>query len=75
MPSVQIKDFPDDVHAEFRRRAAVADKSLQEYLLRRLEEEVDHPDLDELLDRAGGGGGHVSFEAAGKAIRDDRGAD
>jgi antitoxin FitA len=75
MPSVQIKDVPDEVHAELRRRAAVAGKSLQEYLLRRLQEDVQHPDLDELLDRAGGrSGGHVSFEAAVRVIRDDRGA-
>ena len=75
MPSVQIKDVPDEVHAELRRRAACAGKSLQEFLLGRLEEEVRHPDLDELLDRAGGrSGGHVSFEAAVQVIRDDRGA-
>jgi hypothetical protein len=73
MPSIQIKDVPAPVHAELRRRAAISGKSLQEYLLGRLEEEVRHPDLDELLERAGGrSGGHLSFDAAARMIRDDR---
>jgi antitoxin FitA len=36
MPSVQIKDVPDEVHAVLRRRAALNGQSLQEYLLDRL---------------------------------------
>jgi plasmid stability protein len=71
--SIQIKDVPAEVHAELRRRAALAGRSLQEYLLARLEEEVRHPDLDELLARAGGrSGGRVPFAAAVAAIRQDR---
>jgi antitoxin FitA len=73
MPSIQIKDVPPDVHAELRRRAALAGQSLQEYLLARLQEDVSHPDLDELLTRAGGrSGGRVSFAAAVSTIRRDR---
>jgi plasmid stability protein len=71
--SIQIKDVPAEVHAELRRRAALAGKSLQEYLLAHLEEQVRHPDLDELLDRAGGrSGGRVPFAAAVSVIRQDR---
>jgi antitoxin FitA len=73
VPSVQIKDVPAEVHAELRRRAALAGQSLQEYLLARLTDEVRQPDLDELLDRAGGrSGGQVPFEAAVSALRADR---
>ena len=73
MPSVQIKDVPDDVHAVLRRRAAAAGKSMQEYLLGRLVEEASRPTLDELLDRAGGrAGGSVSFKSAAAAVRADR---
>ncbi|HKH88279.1 MAG TPA: hypothetical protein VKA05_05625 [Acidimicrobiales bacterium] len=73
MPSVQIKDVPPDVHAELRRRAALAGQSLQEYLLGRLEEEVRHPDLRDLLDRAGSrSGGRVPFDVAVTIIREDR---
>jgi hypothetical protein len=73
MPSVQIKSVPEDVHAEVRRRAEMAGKSLQEYLLGRLVEEARRPSLDDLLDRAGRHkGGHVSFRFASEAVREDR---
>ncbi|HEY3143534.1 MAG TPA: hypothetical protein VGJ86_20530 [Acidimicrobiales bacterium] len=73
MPSVQIKDVPDKVHAELRRRAAAAGQSLQEYLLGHLIEEVSHPPLNEVLDRAGGrSGGRLSFTEAATAVRRDR---
>jgi len=32
MPSVQIKDVPEQTHAVLRQRAAAAHQSLQEYL-------------------------------------------
>ena len=73
MPSVQIKDVPDETHAVLRRRAAAANQSLQEYLRSRLIEDAGRPTLDEVLDRAGGrAGGSVSLKAAAKAVRDDR---
>jgi antitoxin FitA len=73
MPSVQIKGVPERVHAELRRRAAVAGQSLQEYLLGHLIEEVRYPPIDEVLDRAGGrSGGRASLKQAAAAIRADR---
>jgi plasmid stability protein len=73
MPSIQIKAVPDEVHAELRRRAANEGKSLQEYLLGRLVEEISRPSLDELLTRAGQRtGGAVSFEFASGAVGEDR---
>ena len=73
MPSIQVKDVPEDVHATLRRRAAAAGQSLQEYLLAQLIEEAHTPTLDELLDRAGGrAGGRAGFKAAVKAIRAER---
>ena len=54
MPSVQIKDVPEQVHAVLRQRAAAAHQSLQEYLRARLIEEASEPTLEEVLDRAGG---------------------
>src|SRR5688572_24485176 len=75
MPSIQVKDVPDDVHATLRRRAAVAGQSLQEYLLARLVDDATTPTLDELLDRAGGrAGGRAGFRAAASAVRADRDA-
>jgi len=32
MATIQVRDIPDDVHAEYRARAAAAGMSLQEYL-------------------------------------------
>jgi plasmid stability protein len=73
MPSVQIKDVPEQTHAVLRRRAAAAHQSLQEYLRTKLIDEASRPTLDEVLDRASGrAGGLMSLESAAKAIREDR---
>ncbi len=73
MPSVQIKNVPEQTHAVLRQRAAAAHQSLQEYLLARLIEEASEPSLDEVLDRAGGrAGGSVPLKAAAALLRADR---
>ena len=73
MPSIQIKDVPEETHAVLRQRAAAAHQSLQEYLRGRLIDEASSPTLDEILDRAGGrAGGSLSFAAAAETLRDDR---
>jgi antitoxin FitA len=73
MPSVQIKDVPEQTHAVLRRRAAAAHQSLQEYLRARLIEEASEPTLDEVLDRAGGrSGGAVPLRDAVDTLRADR---
>lgn len=73
MPSIQIKDVPEETHAVLRSRAAAAGQSLQEYLRSRLVDEASTPTVDEVLDRAGGrAGGSVSFPAAAEALREDR---
>ena len=73
MPSIQVKDVPDDVHATLRRRAAAAGQSLQDYLLARLCDEARAPTLAELLERAGHRtGGRAGFDAAVDAVRTER---
>ncbi|MCB0939862.1 MAG: hypothetical protein KDB72_06435 [Mycobacterium sp.] len=73
MPSVQIKDVPEETHAVLRERAARAHQSLQEYLRSKLIEEAAMPTLEEVLERAGHRtGGSLSLSAAVEAIRDDR---
>ncbi|HEU5082694.1 MAG TPA: hypothetical protein VFU14_05085 [Acidimicrobiales bacterium] len=75
MPSIQVKDVPDDVHATLRSRAAAAGMSLQEYLLARLVEDAHTPTLDEVLDRAGGrAGGKAPLSKAARAVRRERDA-
>jgi antitoxin FitA len=51
MPSVQIKDVPDHVHAVLRRRAAAQGRSLQEYLLACLTADAERPTLAEVVGR------------------------
>jgi plasmid stability protein len=73
MPSIQVKDVPDDVHATLRSRAAAAGMSLQEYLLGRLIDEAHTPTLEEVLARAGGrAGGRAPLRTAAKIVRSDR---
>ncbi len=73
MPSIQIKDVPEETHAVLRQRATAARQSLQEYLRSRLIDEASSPTVDEVLDRAGGrAGGSVPFSATMKALEEDR---
>lgn len=73
VPSIQVKDVPDAVHATLRRRAAAAGQSLQEYLLARLVDDASTPTVDEVLERAGGrAGGRAELSAAVRAVRRDR---
>ena len=73
VPSIQVKDVPDDVHATLRRRAAAEGKSLQEYLLGRLIEDAHTLTVDELFERVGHRtGGKISAADAARAVRAER---
>jgi plasmid stability protein len=75
MPSIQVKNVPDDMHMVLRRRAAAAGQSLQEYLLSRWREDTASETLDEVLDRVEQRtGGELSFETATALVRADRDA-
>jgi hypothetical protein len=51
MPHVQIRDVPNDVHAELIRRAEAAGQSLQQYLSIQLTLLATTPSIDSILDR------------------------
>jgi antitoxin FitA len=73
MPTIQVKNVPEDVHRILRARAADEGRSLQEHLLALLTEQARQPTLAEILDRAGShSGGSVSFDEAVRLIREDR---
>lgn len=73
MKSVQIKNVPDEVHDEIRRRAAMAGRSLQEYLLRLLTEEAGCQSIDELFSRdRRHRGGRMPLVRATELVRADR---
>lgn len=71
MPSVQIKDVPEETHRLLRERAARAHQSLQEYLGSRLIVDAQQATLDEVFDRiATRRGGSLPFsEAANLPLR------
>lgn len=73
MPSVQIKDVPEDTHRVLRERAARAHQSLQEYLRSRLIAEASRPTVEEVLGRVESrSGGKVPTAAAVRHIRAER---
>lgn len=73
MPSIQVKDVPEETHNVLRRRAAEANQSLQEYLLTRLIADTSRPTVEEVLDRVGHrSGGRAPFTETASIIRDDR---
>lgn len=75
MPTVQVKNVPEDVHRVLRRRAADAGQSLQEYLLASLTEQARSPTLDDVLARVRErSGGSVPLAEAVVAVRADRDA-
>lgn len=73
MPSVQIKNVPEDVREVLRRRAATANQSMQEYLLTHLVEFARNPTLEEVFERIDQRtGGGLSLEFVVQAQRADR---
>ena len=72
MATIQIKNVPDEVHAALQQRARYAGKSLQQFLLGQLIENVSRPTLQELYDAEPHTGGRLSFEFAVETIRADR---
>jgi hypothetical protein len=73
MPSVQIRDVPEQTHAVLTRRAAAAHQSLQEYLRAKLIEEASRPTVDEVLARAANRRrGSVPLKTVVRAVRRDR---
>ena len=73
MPSVQIKNVPEETHRVLRRRAAEAHQSLQEYLRSRLIDEASRPTVREVLERVEAHAeGSLTLAEAVEAVRADR---
>lgn len=77
MPTIQIRDVPEDVHRTYRRRAAEAGMSLQEFLLAELVEgaRAQTPaevvaEVQQQLERTAGQG--FSTESSTEVVRADR---
>jgi len=72
--NIQIRNVPDDVHEVYKRRAAAAGMSLQEYLLADLRERAGRLSMDEAMARIDRHrrGSTVRAEDIVEAIREDR---
>lgn len=71
---LQVRNVPDDLHEELRRRARAAGMTLSEFVLRELDRMASRPSVEEVLARAAARGGRLSLQEAADAIRRDRDA-
>lgn len=69
---LQVRNVPDPVHVELRRRAAREGMSLSAFVLRELERLTQRPPVDEVLARAAARGGRLSLLDAADAVRAER---
>ncbi|MGY1619043.1 FitA-like ribbon-helix-helix domain-containing protein [Geodermatophilus sp. SYSU D00691] len=69
---LQVRNVPDDVHAELRRRAAAAGVSLSEYVLRELERVAARPPVAEVLARSASRRLDVSLAEVVRTVHADR---
>ncbi len=79
MATIQIRDVPEEVHGTYRRRAAIAGKSLQEYLRAELIEGASRrtpaevvAEVEGRMEREGSEG--YARRSSAATIRSDRGA-
>jgi plasmid stability protein len=70
---LQVRDVPDDVHAELRRRATTAGMSLSDFTRQELSRLARRPSLGDLLDRAASRNGDpMTFADAREAVTSQR---
>jgi hypothetical protein len=73
MSLIQIRDVPEDVRNELARKAEMAGKSMQSYLLGELTKLAEHPSMAEIIRRAQAraeaSGSTVTMEDAVAAVR------
>ncbi len=73
---LQVRDVPDEVHAELRRRAAAAGMSLSDFARQELSRLARRPSVTDLLDRvAARAGDRMSFAEARQAVVAERPAE
>jgi antitoxin FitA len=73
MPSILVRDLPDEVHAKLQQRAEQRGQSLQQYLAAELRRLAERPTLDEVLARiASRTGGRVGLKQAADDLSEER---
>lgn len=48
---IQLRNVPDDLHRVLKSRAALAGKSLSDYLIAEIQRHIEYPTLEELRQR------------------------
>lgn len=69
---LQVRNVPDDLHAELRRRAADAGMSLSDYVLRELERVADRSPMAEVFARSAAHRVRMPADEVVEAIRAER---
>lgn len=70
---LQVRDVPDEIHGEPRRRAAAAGMSLSDFALQELARVARWPSVADLLDRAGARPGErITLTEARQAVVAER---
>lgn len=70
---LQVRDVPEDVHAELRRRASAAGMTLSDFARQELARLTRRPSLNDLLDRAARRTGDpMTFADAREAVSAER---
>lgn len=70
---LQVREVPDDVHAELRRRASAAGMSLSDFARQELARLTRRPTLADLLDKAARrNGDRMTFAEAREAVSAER---
>ncbi len=70
--TIQIRNVPDDVHHTLRVRAAEADMSLSDYVLKELTRVARRPPIADLLLEADRRGGGADIQTIVSVIREAR---
>ena len=70
--SLQVRDVPDDLHAELKARAAALGVSLSDYVLGALDELASRPAVSDVLRRASRRRGGASTTDIVDAVRRER---
>lgn len=72
MGNIQVKNVPEELHGELRRRAARAGMTVRDYVLALIERDQRRPTLDEWLDEVTEADPVVLRESAAETVRASR---
>ncbi|HRV59595.1 MAG: hypothetical protein KDB54_00335 [Solirubrobacterales bacterium] len=75
MPSIQVKNVPEEVHRALQERARASGQSLQEFLQGELRRIADRATLDQIFKEAQREGGTFTFDEVIEAIHAERKGD